>query len=350
MDDEAAAAALAEQIEQLEADALREKHWSLLGEVHGEKRPKNSLLEIHVDVPKKSCGKDASEIIKEHNLGDGEEDDETRGEVGAVEALDFSTKIEDMIKQRIMDLAFDDVVRQTDIAPANAEASNKDLEKEVLDFEKSRVGLGEVYARQFEKQFLGSKSVEEDERDKKVTKTKEEVLQLFSKLMYKLDSLSNRRFTPRPPSVTDSGGAAVGVSAITVEDTIPVVMSHAQRQAPEEVCDASTSKKPDEMSQEERRALRAANKQRRKKKLEGKVMSGEWTVHQLKDRQQQLADKNLNSKVERDNVKETGLGVKQKRQNDDVSKRRRLGLTELLVAAGQADTEKAKVKKQRREQ
>ena len=58
---------------------------------------------------------------------------------------------------------FDDVERRTDLPPATQE---KTLEADTLDFEKSRVGLGDVYAKQYEQEVLGNKKNPEEDKAK----------------------------------------------------------------------------------------------------------------------------------------------------------------------------------------
>eukprot|EP00922_Rhytidocystis_sp_ex-Travisia-forbesii_P062438 GHVS01092601.1.p1 GENE.GHVS01092601.1~~GHVS01092601.1.p1 ORF type:complete len:362 (+),score=93.93 GHVS01092601.1:165-1250(+) len=311
MDLAARQAALANDMDLLEAEALHRKHWALTGEVQAEDRPKNSLLATHLEVTKATTtatgglgGEDPMDMFaaqggiigeKEQRSGDEEEEEGERAPPR------LSERIEGMIRQRIVDLAFDDVVRQAQSAPANKEHSQLEAEKEVLDFQKSRVGLGEVYAREFEKEFLGQKSVDERERDQKTDEARREVTSIFAKLMYKLDSLCNQRFTPRPPTGLGGGGAPVGVSAICVEDTVPLVMSGASMATPGEEHNKSrndeTKKQPEDMTQEERRALRGANKARRKKKLQGRLVGGELSLGGLRERQQKLRIKNSGEAV-----------------------------------------------------
>lgn len=52
----------------------------------------------------------------------------------------------------------------------------------------------------------------------------------------------------------------------------PVIISEAQRVAPEEMFAAGHEKQKNEMTQEERKALRNATKERRRKKIVGKVV------------------------------------------------------------------------------
>merc|ERR1719473_1858046 len=154
-----------------------------------------------------------------------EEDEETSGKLN----------IEEMLKMRIADRLFDDVTRKKDLPPSTQE---KAAEEEGLDFEKSRVGLGDVYAKQFAQEVFGA------EKNPGMEKAKVETMQLFATVMYKLDSLTNSTFTPRPPTVTPSGARAGDLAAIRVEAAVPMRHPNAA----------------EEMDREERHALRRAKK------------------------------------------------------------------------------------------
>merc|ERR1719253_1871479 len=60
--------------------------------------------------------------------------------------------IEEMLRRRIAERLFDDVERKTELPPALQE---RKPDGDSLDFEKSRVGLGEIYAKQYEVEVLG---------------------------------------------------------------------------------------------------------------------------------------------------------------------------------------------------
>jgi U3 small nucleolar RNA-associated protein MPP10 len=101
---------------------------------------------------------------------------------------EFTDSLEDMIKRRCLEGRWDDVVRK-----APQEGKRRRVEEEELDMEKSHEGLGEVYAREFAKQFLGAK-----DEDKKAARHAE-VNALLDKAFAQLDALSNFHFTPKAP-------------------------------------------------------------------------------------------------------------------------------------------------------
>jgi len=240
----------------------------------------------------------------------------------ALQKTDISGIIEKIIRQRIQDLAFDDVVRKVEAPPA-ARAPEENAE-ETLDFQKSRVGLGEIYSRQYEAELLGHKAETEED------KSKQELARLFAKLVHQLDSLTNQHFVPRPPKHGD--GHNRDIAAITVEDTVPVTMSDAQRKAPEEVKAPEPEKASHEMSREERKALRGAKKRRRKQAVKGKLGEGRMTLHEAIDRQQKLTDKNKQAKEDRLSKRAIGLtGSEAEREKRRAQKR--IKSTDLLAQA-----------------
>lgn len=77
-----------------------------------------------------------------------------------------------------------------------------------MNFEKSRIGLGEIYAKQYEAEMLGHQTEAEKAEDKAgrgnalgFQEEKKEMKDLFAKVMFKLDQLSNAQFTPWPPEL-----------------------------------------------------------------------------------------------------------------------------------------------------
>ena len=94
--------------------------------------------------------------------------------------------LEDLIKQRILDEAFDDPVRKVDEVPK----PKKTLVE--VSQEKSRSGLGDLYGEDYQREVMGVK-----DKDKNAPK-REEIGSLFKHLCSKLDALSNFHFTPKP--------------------------------------------------------------------------------------------------------------------------------------------------------
>merc|ERR1712113_500216 len=167
---------------------------------------------------------------------------------------------------------------------------------EALNFEKSRVGLGDVYAQQYEQQLLGHKSEGETKEDK----DKAETTALFAKVMYKLDLLSNAHFTPRPPTMGISGEQIAKVPSLKMEETIPLMVSDATLKAPEELrAPRRHAREKNELTHDENKARRRGKKTARKKALEQRVERGELSLSGMREREKKLAEKNKEAKQEK---------------------------------------------------
>lgn len=269
------------EIEQLENEQLEKKHWSQLGEAQATERPLNSLIELHVDMPMSHFAMKRA-AAEAGALGLDEEGD---GDDGHVSKLD----LERVIKQRIADKIFDDVVPRAEERPADKAATEDPLEG--LDTTKSRVGLGEIYAEQYEKEILGNLGNEKETEEKKNLKV------LFAKLMYQLDSLCNNHFTPKPIAMTKAGHTGEA-GAIQMEDAIPLTMVGSSRiSAPEDIKRPERiEKSKSEMSPDEKKALRRSNKARRSQNMRQRLEAGEISLKGLGERNAKLQEKNTKEK------------------------------------------------------
>eukprot|EP00434_Breviolum_minutum_P031233 symbB.v1.2.027622.t1/scaffold2810.1/size69760/4 len=203
--------------------------------------------------------------------------------------------LEAIIKQRVWDEAFDDVVRKTQLPPSQRPQSEEDA-VETLNFEKSRVGLGDIYAKQYEAEMLGHQTDAAKAEDKAKTELKE----LFARIMFKLDQLSNAHFTPRPPMVGAAADAAAKVPSLKMEETIPLMVSDASLQAPEEAkAPRRHEKDQEELSPDEKAAVRRTRKVARKKGLERKVEGGEMSLKDRREREEKLQEKNQKAKADK---------------------------------------------------
>ncbi|XP_070757999.1 U3 small nucleolar ribonucleoprotein protein MPP10 isoform X2 [Enoplosus armatus] len=189
---------MSEKIEELEKAALASKPWQLSGEVTAQTRPENSMLEE--DVEFEQASRMAPAITEETTL-----------------------QLEDIIKQRIKDQAFDDVVRKE--KPKEEVFEYK--KRLTLDHEKSKQSLAEIYEQEYLKQTQ-QKTEEEKENPAHV-----EIQKLMDTLFLKLDALSNFHFTPKPhvPEVK----VVSNLPSITMEEVAPVSASDATLLAPEEI-------------------------------------------------------------------------------------------------------------------
>ena len=144
--------ALARQIEKLEAAAIGEKSWLLKGEAAAKERPMNSALETDLEF--------------EHVMAP-----------APVISAEITQKLEEIIKQRIIEGRFDDVER---VEPVE-ERERKELPQ--LDDTKSTKGLGDIYADEYMRQKAGVALGEKE--DPMVA----EVKKLWATLSYRLDVL-----------------------------------------------------------------------------------------------------------------------------------------------------------------
>ena len=115
---------LVQKIEQIEDEMMNPKQWTLTGEANAHERPLNSLLDVHLDF--NAATKMPPTITKE-----------------------TTNKIEDLIKQRVLDELFDDpVLRNLD------ERKKIGATEEEVDFTKSKKGLGDLYADDMTKRLM----------------------------------------------------------------------------------------------------------------------------------------------------------------------------------------------------
>ncbi|XP_005092725.1 U3 small nucleolar ribonucleoprotein protein MPP10 [Aplysia californica] len=223
---------LQKRAREMEELSLKEATWELKGEASASKRPENSLLETVLDFQHTSR---AAPVI-----------------------TDETTKtLEDYIKQRIKDKAFDDVERKE----KPKEDAFEFKKRIVLDQEKSKLSLGELYEQEFLKQQQqDDEEVKEDPECEKIEKD-------LNKLFHQLDALSNFRFTPMKPGTEVK--IIVNTPAIAMEEVAPVATADSELLAPEEVYE---KKKGDVKANEERtstdkkRALRQKKRDKRERK------------------------------------------------------------------------------------
>ena len=229
--------ALARQIEKLEAAAIGEKSWLLKGEAAAKERPMNSALETDLEF--------------EHVMAP-----------APVISAEITQKLEEIIKQRIIEGRFDDVER---VEPVE-ERERKELPQ--LDDTKSTKGLGDIYADEYMRQKAGVALGEKE--DPMVA----EVKKLWATLSYRLDVLLQTGEVEDPKDLEKKIDRELAARA--KGDIVPVTFDESKRLAPEEVfaggegkggqrgSAAGAVKADDELTKEERKAGRAKRKRKSK--------------------------------------------------------------------------------------
>ena len=218
--------------------------WQFAGETNAGVRPSNSLLEEHLQF---------DHVARPPPLIT----DET------------TTTLEGLIKQRIKDKVFDDVERKVKPKEQPFEFRRRIM----LESEKSKIGLAEVYEQEYLKQQQKQKeqeigtatdafvSVGEAEENE----TRKEIRRQIRSLFRKLDSLSAFHYTPRPP--VPEVKILTNLPAVTVEEVVPDSVSDMKLLAPEEVF--STRNKKVLQDKGERTQTDKKRARRLKKKKQG---------------------------------------------------------------------------------
>ncbi|KAF2766270.1 Mpp10 protein [Teratosphaeria nubilosa] len=243
-------AALQEEIRKLEAANVAKREWTLSGEARAADRPLNSLLEEDLEF-------------------------ERTGKPVPVITAEVSESIEELIKRRILNHDFQDIIRRR---PDDL-ATGKDSRRGKLDFEldnnKSQKGLAEEYEeehlRRTDPNFV-------DVKDEKLKKEEAEISALWSKIRSDLDSLSSWHFRPKAPAPQLE--VRVDAPTIMMEDARPSAgnaVAGASQLAPQEVYKGGEANKGvneevagksglpaarEELSREEKKRRRRREKER----------------------------------------------------------------------------------------
>ncbi|XP_074012709.1 U3 small nucleolar ribonucleoprotein protein MPP10 [Numenius arquata] len=235
---------MSKKIRSLEEELLEEKPWQLKGEVTGQKRPENSLLE--------------ETVLFDHAV-----------RMAPVITEETTFQLEDIIKQRILDEAWDDVVPKE----KPKEEAFEYKKRLTLDHEKSKLSLAEIYEQEYMK--LHQQKTEEEENPEH-----KEIQEMMDSLFLKLDALCNFHFTPKPP--VPEVKIVSNLPAISMEEVAPVAVSDAALLAPEEIKEKN---KAGDVKTDAEKTPTDKKRERRKKKLRKRMKLRE------KEKRQKLLEK-----------------------------------------------------------
>ena len=204
-------AELAEEIARYEDENVREKDWVLMGEASTRQRPVNSLLEEDLEFERTA----KAAPVQTHEHGEG---------------------IEAMIKRRILDRHYDDVVRQRELEALPFAASSM-LE---LSDTKSAKSLAELYEEEYQaaRGEEAGDGAPRSEADVKLDNDHAALAADMDTLFSKLDALSNAHYTPKAPKAAIQ--TVSNTPSMAIESALPTTMSAGSMLAPEEVYERPT--------------------------------------------------------------------------------------------------------------
>lgn len=215
------------EMERLEEKMISDKPWQLKGEISSKNRPKDSLLNEVLDF------------------------DLARKAQPQTQTKEVTDEIEEIIKQRIQDMLFDDVQPKRSLEKPQTKTAAEDF----LDYEKSKKSLAELYEDDFKKQVLHLPVNTETERAKK------EITVVFKKLCYNLDLISALNPVPKPV-VQDLEIKNSKTPALVLEEVLPYATSTQALLKPEQVFDTKNTvlKAPEELTKSDKNTARKRHK------------------------------------------------------------------------------------------
>ena len=187
-------AKLAEEIRRLEAANVAKREWTLSGEARAADRPINSLIDQDLDF--EHVGKPIPVITAE-----------------------VSESMEELIKQRILAMNFDEPIRRRPDALNASGSTRRGLFE--LDDSKPQQSLAEMYEEEHVK--ANNPDTYVSKADEKMRKEEKEIEGLWKDVSAKLDALSSWHYKPKPaaPSLT----VISDVATVAMEDAQPTTAS-----------------------------------------------------------------------------------------------------------------------------
>lgn len=267
---------LNKKISLLENLAISAKPWQLKGEITAESRPENSLLE---NVLEFDMSTRPAPVITEET----------------------TVRLEDIIRQRIQDRVWDSVQRK-EKPVENVHEYRKQL---VMDGEKSKLSLTQIYEKDYLKETQTNNEEEIDDKEKEEDPAHKEIREMITSLVSKLDALSNYHFTPK--FVNPELKVVTNLAAISMEEVAPLAASDAVLLAPEEVQMRNKGKAPiglNERSGTDKKRQRRMKKRKQKAhaQIAGKgkgIAENKYTKEKAKKvLEQMVKDKNVDKMTE----------------------------------------------------
>jgi len=250
---------LKRKITKLEEQAMAEKPWQLRGEIGAAQRPKNSLLDANL----------------EHDVA---------VKLAPVMTEEDTLSLEEMIKKRILENRFDNVIPKMSDQEMQDKLTKKKARSELPEIsqDKSKVGLAEVYEAEYlealQKRKAALSQSEADilqaalDAEKSGKPEYLEIHQMFKDVSEELDALSNLRFAPKPSRQLAPAEVRPNIASLAMEHATPEGISNVPLVAPGEVYSKKRSVVNEaELTKEQRAAMRNSKKKLRKKEKAAKA-------------------------------------------------------------------------------
>ncbi|KAK2951844.1 putative U3 small nucleolar ribonucleoprotein [Blattamonas nauphoetae] len=192
-----------QKIEQIEQQLVQPKSWHLTGEVVASHRPKDSALDEFIEF-------------------------QTASVVPPTVTEEYTMSIEELIKIRISENLYDNPVRRA------LPVSSLPKKLPMVSAQKSELGLGELYSKNYEEEVLGVK--EEDP----ISIEQRELIGLYQRISSVFDSLSNQSGTPRiiiENTHQTQKESTQKAKQLAESDSLPATVSITDRLVPEAVQD-----------------------------------------------------------------------------------------------------------------